>query len=289
MKKKLLIVDGMNLMHRGHWSMAKLSSKKGIKTGAIKGFFGIMLADMKELEITHVAVVFDGKGPNFRHKLYPEYKANRKELKTNPDYEEMIEQVPYVIKVLKSLGIPTYKENGIEGDDIIGCIAYQLQEKFDKIYISSSDKDFASLINEVVHLVRNKGEIIDRKGVIAKWGVKPEQMVDYLALQGDKVDNIAGVKKVGAKTAAKLLKTYGDLPTIYKNRKSFSKKMRENFEEARPRLPLNRKLITLDVEVFDVKIKDVKQKEPNVSKFKALCKELDFKKTKTDLERTFLS
>lgn len=291
-KGRLLVVDGMNLMHRGHWSMATLSTSSVMKdgeefpTGALKGFFGILCADIDELDITQVVVVFDAGGKTWRHKLLPEYKSNRTK---NEETQKIVDQVPWAVKILKSLGVPVFRKKGVEGDDIVGCFMKQMSDEFEMIYVSSTDKDFSRYVRKNVKLVKNKGEVWGKKEIIARYGVPPKQMVDFLALIGDGVDYIHGVHKCGKVTAAKLLTKYGDIETIWENRKDLTKGLRANVEKVGlKRLLLNRKLIRLKTDMFEVTPEDTLQREPDEDAFNKLCKQLEMKVTKTKLKKVFL-
>lgn len=270
----LLVADGMNLLHRGHFAVPLLTNANGLATNAIRGLITILLSDIKLVKATHVAVVFDRPGDNFRHRLYPEYKANRQ----GPN--ELRPQVLPCKLLLEAMGIRVFGKRGIEGDDMIGSVAVRLHRKTKRTYIDSNDKDFASLVNDRIHLLRPKGVVLDADGVAEHFGVGPEKMVDFLMMLGDNVDNIHGIHKVGAKTAAKWLNAHGSLSAAVKNEK-FTKKMQENVDRARPFFKLSRKLITIRTNYLpDLRLNDVELSglQPQLDR---LCKELNFTSTRS--------
>lgn len=274
MKNTALVVDGLNLLHRGHFAVGELTNADGLPTGAIRGFINILLADIKLVEATHVAVVFDRPGKNFRHKLYPAYKANRDS--STEESQDIRQAIIPTRNLLNAMGIRVFGKRGIEGDDTIGSIAHQASKHM-MTYISSNDKDFASLVTDKLHLLRPKGEILDVDGVFEKYGVEPEQMIDYLMMLGDKVDNIPGINKVGHKTAAKWLLEHGTLKAVCRNEK-FTAKMQKNIDAARPLFNVTRKLVTIDLKAASVNVESLALSglKPELSR---LCNELDFRST----------
>lgn len=268
-----LVVDGMNVLQRGYYATPPMSNAAGLPTNALRGFVNILLADIKRVKATHCAVVFDRPGKNFRHRLYPEYKAQRPKL----DSVDMRQLVNPTRKLLNEMGITVYGKKGIEGDDLIGSLAVNLSQH-GRVYISSNDKDFAALVNKRIHLLKPKGLVLDAEGVFQEYGVKPSQMVDYLMMLGDKVDNIPGIDKVGPKTAAKLLAAHGTLKAVCQEAK-LSDKMQANFNRVRKMFPLTRKLITLDTShLSNVTPGDIELRgaQPGLKK---ICDEFEFKST----------
>ena len=269
----LLVVDGLNLLHRGHFAVPPLTNAAGMATNAIRGLITILLADITRVKATHVAVVFDRPGKNFRHRMYPEYKANR-----GPHDTELRPQVLPAKRLLEAMGIPVFGKRGVEGDDMIGSIAVGLHRKTKRTYIDSNDKDFGSIVNKRIHLLKPKGVILDEAGVEEFYGVPPSMMVEYLMMLGDKVDNIPGINKVGPKTAAKWLVKHGSLRAVLSGEK-FTPKMKANVDAARPFFSLSKKLVTLktdflpDLTIDDVRLSGLK---PELAR---LCKELNFTST----------
>lgn len=271
----LLVADGNNFLHRAFWAAGGLSNADGNATGAVMGLVNILLADIRRVDATHCAVVFDRKGRNFRHKLYPEYKANRV---GGPDLSR---QVPAAKQLLTSMGIRVFGIRGVEGDDLVGSIAHRFRKKAD-VYISSTDKDFAQLVGGRVSLLRPKGVVLDESGVIDEYGVKPSQIIDYLMMLGDKVDNVPGIEKIGPKTAVKLLAKHGTLEKILQH-EPFSPKMRTYIDAARKRLVLTRKLITIDTSQLPELTLDKLRFAGLQSDFDAVCSDLGFRKTKNQI------
>jgi len=282
-KNVALVCDGMNVLHRGFYASFGFNSgrkpqdlsEQEVKTFAARGMVNILLADLKRIQATHCAIVFDRPGENFRHRLYPEYKAGRPIL----DGPSMRQVVLPTKKLLNALGIRVFGTPGIEGDDLIGSLAVNLSKQA-HTYISSNDKDFAALVTKRLHLLKPKGLILDEKGVLETYGVHPKQMIDYLMLLGDSIDNIPGVNKVGPKTAAKWLAEHGTLKAICRDA-TFTKSMQQNFDAARKQFDLTRKLITIDTShLAHVDLDSVRIKGPQPD-LKAICDDLDFKSTYT--------
>jgi DNA polymerase I len=211
--KQIFIVDGSGLLYRAYYAF--LSQR--MSRGALYGFTTMLLALIREQKAAHLAVAFDLPGPTFRHELYSDYKANREE--TPP---ELVEQFPLARDLVEAMGIATLQEVGMEADDLIGSLATVSAEAGWDVVIVSGDKDFAQLIGGAVRqfIPARAGADplwLDPEGIAGKYGITPQQFIDYLALVGDKSDNVPGVKGIGPKGAAKLLQAYGDLNTIYEN------------------------------------------------------------------------
>lgn len=268
-----LVVDGMNILHRGYYATPPMQNSAGLPTNAIRGFVNILMSDLRRVKATHCAVVFDRPGKNFRHRLYPEYKAHRPKL----DSVGMRQLVNPTRQLLQEMGIAVYGKKGIEGDDLIGSLAVNMSQH-GRVYIDSNDKDFAALVNKRIHLLKPKGILMDAKGVFESYGVHPKQMVDYLMMLGDTVDNVPGINKVGPKTASKLLGQHGTLETVCRDAK-LSVKMKENFDRAHKLFPLTRKLITLvtsHLQHVTPEHLELRGAQPGL---KAVCDELEFKST----------
>lgn len=282
-----LILDGMNLVHRGFFASAgfganqkQMDEDEFIAT-SIRGLVNIILADIKRVKATHAAVVFDKPGANFRHRLYPEYKANRPKLDSN-DMRVMVEPGR---AFLKTMGIRVFGKCGVEGDDIIGSLAVNMSRRM-QTYISSNDKDFASLVTRDLHLLKPKGLILDESGVEETFEVKPSQMVEYLMLLGDKADNVPGVEKVGPKTASKLLQEHGSLKAICRDAK-LTPAMAKNFEAAQKHFKITKQLLTIQLEHFpQITPADLKLGAINVPKVKQACDTYGFKSLYTSIINT---
>lgn len=273
-KKVLLVVDGMNILHRGHYVTPPMNNAAGIPTNAMRGMTTIMMADIKRVGATHCAVIFDRPGDNFRHRLYPEYKATREKLEDALDLNTI---VGITKRLINAMGIKVYGTKGVEGDDLIGSAAVRGSE-WAKVFIDSNDKDFASLVNDRIRLLKPKGITLDAAGVFDTYGVHPHQMVEYLMMLGDTVDNIPGINKVGPVTAAKWLSKHKTLRNVLRDEK-FTAKMQPNIDAARPFFSLSKKLITLKTDFLENMEEDhvlIKGPQPSL---KPLCAELEFNST----------
>lgn len=236
--KPLILVDGSSYLFRAFHALPALTNSKGEATGAIHGVLNMLDKLRKDYEPEHMAVVFDAPGKTFRDALYPAYKANRPSM---PD--ELRQQIQPLLAMIKALGYPLLMIEGVEADDVIGTLS---QEYEGAVIISTSDKDMAQLVDERVHLINTmSNSYLDPAGVIAKFGVAPERMRDYLALMGDAVDNVPGVDKVGPKTAVKWLQEYDSLSKIMEHADEFKGKVGENLRAALAHLPLSYELVTI--------------------------------------------
>jgi len=242
----LLLVDASSFVYRAFHAMPDLRSRSGAPTGAVTGVINMLRRVRDEWPASHIACVFDPSGPTFRDAIYPEYKANRSAM---PD--ELRSQLPLIFDAVRALGWPLVVKDGLEADDVIGSLARQAQERGMRTVIATGDKDLAQLVNEQVCLIdtmsRDGGptKVTDAKAVFEKFGVRPDQMIDYLTLVGDAVDNVPGVEKVGPKTAAKWLAEYGSLDAIVENADRITGVVGENLRAAREWLPTARVLVTV--------------------------------------------
>jgi DNA polymerase-1 len=244
---KLILVDGSSYLFRAYHVMKDFSNARGEPTGAIYGVINMLKRLQKDFPDDHIAVVFDAKGKTFRNDMYPEYKANRP-----PMEEELRVQIEPIHTIVKAMGFPLLCVSGVEADDVIGTLSQQASEQGLETVISTSDKDMAQLVNDHVTLINTMTETaMDRDGVVEKFGVPPEGIIDYLTLIGDKVDNVPGVPKVGPKTAAKWLTEYGSLENIMEHADEFKGKVGEYLRDSLDQLPLSKQLVTIkrDVEL----------------------------------------
>jgi DNA polymerase-1 len=273
-KKHLVLVDGSSYLYRAFHAMPSLSSSKGMPTGAAYGITNMLRKLLAVYDPTHLAVIFDAKGKTFRDDLYAEYKANRP-----PMPDDMRQQLDPIRALVKALGIPLLEVPGVEADDVIGTLAVQGKKDGFGVTISTGDKDMAQLVNKTVTMVNTMDDsLLDPKGVEAKFGIAPGQMVDYLTLVGDAVDNVPGVPKVGPKTAVKWLKEYGTLDDVMENADNIGGKIGENLRECLDRLPLSRQLVTIKCDVaLDVGPADLERKPPDTDQLRELFGELEFK------------
>ena len=243
--KRLVLVDGSSYLFRAFHALPPLSNAAGEPTGALFGVVNMLRAHLKEAP-DYLAFVVDAPGPTFRDALDPNYKAHRP-----PMPDELRVQVEPMLEIVAAQGIPILRVPGVEADDVIGTLALQAAAVGIEVVISTSDKDFAQLVRPGVALVNTmSGSRLDSdEAVVAKFGVNPGQIVDYLALVGDKVDNIPGVDKCGPKTAAKWLGEYGGLDAVIANAGKVGGKIGENLRAVLQRLPLNRQLATIKTDL----------------------------------------
>lgn len=244
-KPTLLLVDGSSYLYRAYHAMAQLSAPDGAPTGALYGVLNMLRRLRADYVHDYCAVVFDAKGKNFRHEMFPDYKATRPPMPD--DLRPQAEALPDLVRLM---GWPVLVIPQVEADDVIGTLAAMAGEAGWNVVVSTGDKDMAQLVNERVTLVNTmSGETLDIEGVKAKFGVRPDQIRDYLALMGDKVDNVPGVEKCGPKTAVKWLEAYGSLAGVMEHAAEIKGKVGENLQAALPQLPLSYDLVTIKTDV----------------------------------------
>ena len=272
-KDPIILVDGSSYLYRAYHALPPLTNSKNQPTGAIKG----VISMIKKILIDHpespLAVVFDAKGKTFRHEMYSEYKANRP-----PMPEDLVQQIEPIHKIISLMGIKLIMIPGVEADDVIGTLAEQAREKKLNTVISTGDKDMTQLVCENVSVVNTmSGELLNENGVLKKFGVGPDLITDYLALIGDKSDNVPGVDKVGPKTAVKWLNEYNDIEGIKKNAESIGGKVGENLRSSIEMLDLAHELVRIKTDVpLDVGIEDLIITEPDTKQLTEIYKELEF-------------
>ncbi|MDH5599730.1 MAG: DNA polymerase I [Gammaproteobacteria bacterium] len=272
--KPFVLVDGSSYLFRAYHAMPGFSNSRGEPTGTVYGVINMMRRLLKDYDPEHIAVVFDAKGKTFRNDMYKEYKAHRP-----PMPDDLRQQIEPVHEVIKAMGLPLLCVEGVEADDVIGTLAAQATAKGIDTVISTGDKDMAQLVNRHVSLVNTMTDVhMDVDGVIEKFGVPPERMIDYLALIGDTADNIPGVPKCGPKTAVKWLGLYDSLDGVMQHADEIKGKVGENLREFLPELPLSRNLVTIkcDVELSDDP-ESLTRKNPDNEKLTKLFGQLEFK------------
>ncbi|MFM8637295.1 MAG: 5'-3' exonuclease H3TH domain-containing protein, partial [Betaproteobacteria bacterium] len=237
----MLLVDGSSYLYRAFHAMPDLRSPAGFPTGAVHGMVAMMKRLREQYPAEHAACVFDAPGPTFRDEWYPDYKGHRA-----PMPEPLVQQIDPIHEVVRLLGWPVLQVGGIEADDVIGTLARQASASGHRVLISTGDKDLAQLVTPDVGLVNTmSNESLDEAGVLAKFGVPPERIIDYLTLMGDAVDNVPGVEKVGPKTAAKWIAEYGSLDGVIAAAASIKGAAGENLRKALDWLPMGRRLVTV--------------------------------------------
>ncbi len=272
--EKLLLVDGSSYLYRAFHAMPSLNNSKGEQTGAVYGMTNMLRRLLREYAGHHMAVVFDAPGKTFRDDIYPEYKANRP-----PMPEELVAQIEPIHEIVRALGIPLLQVQGVEADDVIGTLAERARDEGFEVVISTGDKDMAQLVDRKIRIENTMdGGTLDSDGVKKKFGVFPEQMVDYLTLVGDSVDNIPGVPKVGPKTAVKWLDAYNTLDAIVANADEIKGKVGENLRASLEQLPLSKELVTINRHV-DLQIEpvDLAVSSPDLEALKNWYSRLEFK------------
>ncbi len=240
-KKLLTLVDGSYYLFRAYHAMPGFTNAENEPTGAIYGVINMLRKLIRDEQPDYFAVVFDAKGKTFRNDLYPAYKANRP-----PAPPDLVAQIAPLHEIIRDLGVPLLSIDNVEADDVIATLAAQAAQAGLKTLVSTGDKDLAQIVNDDIHLINTMSNTrYDRAGVIEKYGVAPERIVDYLTLIGDTSDNVPGIPKVGPKTAVKWLAEYGTLDDIMANADSFPGKVGEYLRENLNRIPLSRRLVTL--------------------------------------------
>ncbi len=278
----LVLVDGSSYLYRAFHAMFKadLRNSRGEPTGAIRTVTSMLRRLQKDYPNSVIAVIFDAKGKTFRDEIYTQYKANRPSM---PD--DLRSQVEPIHQIVRAMGLPLLVVEGVEADDVIGTLSHQATDQGINVVVSTGDKDMAQLVNEHVTLVNTMTEtVMDIEGVQKKFGLPPSLIIDFLALMGDKVDNIPGVPGVGEKTALALLQNLGSIDAIYENLEAVrtlefrgAKKMPEKLAENEELARLSYLLATIKVDVeLDVRVSDIKQSEVDVEALRSLYENYEF-------------
>jgi DNA polymerase-1 len=279
--KPLILVDGSSYLYRAFHAAPPLATSQGVPTGAVRVVASMLKLLIKTYEPERMAVVFDAKGKTFRDDLYPEYKAQRP-----PMPDDMRVQIEPLHALVRALGMPLICEEGVEADDVIGTLARQAEAKGQPVLISTGDKDFAQLVNEHITLINTMNNtVMDPAGVVEKFGVGPHQIIDYLSLMGDAVDNVPGVPGIGPKTAVKLLTEYGSLDKLIASAGEIKGKVGENLRAHLDKLPLARLLTTIKCDVpLHETVDDLGLQPPQREALLELYKNLEFKGWAAELE-----
>lgn len=279
----LILIDGSSYLFRAYHALPPLTNADGIPTGAMYGVLNMLRKLINSYQPTHIAVVFDCKEKTFRHTMYPEYKANRPAMP-----EELAVQIAPLYQMIQDMGLSLLKQPGVEADDIIGTLVKRAEKQGYHCLISTGDKDFAQLVNEKTTLINTMtNSTMDINGVEKKFGVKPEQIIDYLALMGDKVDNVPGVNKVGPKTACKWINNYDTLENIIKHADEFSGKVGEYLRESLEQLPLSKQLVTIKTDVeLSCTLNDLKPQAADNAALRTAFQTYGFKRWLTELENS---
>ena len=255
MEKTLLLVDGSSYLYRAFHALPDLRNAAGEPTGAIYGVLNMLRRLLADYKADYLACVFDARGKTFRDEMYAQYKANRP-----PMPDDLGAQVGPLLDAIRASGWPLLQIDGVEADDVIGTLAREAEKRGLRCVISTGDKDLAQLVSDRVTLVNTmSNERLDPAGVQAKFGVRPERMLDYLTLIGDSVDNVPGVDKVGPKTAAKWLEQYGSLEEVVRHADEIGGAVGENLRKALGWLPQAQALLAVKCDLeLPVKLEELK-------------------------------
>ncbi|NNF17677.1 MAG: DNA polymerase I [Gammaproteobacteria bacterium] len=269
----LILVDGSSYLYRAFHALPALTNSSGDPTGAILGVTNMLTRLFNDHETSHMAVVFDAKGPTFRHDIYDQYKANRP-----PMPEELRDQIEPIHQIAQLLGFPLLQVAGVEADDVIGTLAKRASKRGMRVVVSTGDKDLTQLVDDQVTLVDTmKNSKMDAAAVQEKFGVRPDQIVDYLGLVGDASDNIPGVPKVGPKTAAKWLNAYDNLDKLIENSDQIKGKVGESLRDHIPQLVMSRELARIRQDIdLEIKPQDLKLNPRDTSGLRELYTRLEF-------------
>ncbi len=283
----LILIDGSSYLYRAYHAAPNFTNSDGEPTGAVYGVVNMLRSMLRQFSTEHIAVIFDAKGKTFRDDMFPEYKANRP-----PMPDDLRGQIEPLHAVIKAMGLPLISISGVEADDVIGTLATQASQQGMPVLISTGDKDMAQLVDQNITLINTMTDVVmDPAGVVDKFGIGPELIIDYLALMGDKVDNIPGVPGVGEKTAKALLTGIGGLDALYDNlddiaplgfrgSKTMAKKLLDNKESAY----MSYKLATIKLDVeLDVKPDELRKGVPDTDALTELFGKLQFRRWLTEM------
>ena len=272
-QKSLILVDGSSFLFRAYHAIPPLTNPQGEPTNAIYGVSNMLRKLIADYQSEYITVVFDAPGKTFRNDLYDQYKAHRP-----PMPEDLRVQIKPLHELIRNMGLPLIMESGVEADDVLGALAQFAEKHGFKVIISTGDKDMAQLVTENIILENTMSNTrMDIQGVIDKFGVKPEQIIDYLALMGDSSDNIPGIPKVGPKTAAKWLEEYQTLENLAANADKITGKIGESLRASLHQLPLAKQLTTIKCDLdLPYTMDDLKRCPINIDELKNLLATLGF-------------
>ncbi|MDX1551738.1 MAG: DNA polymerase I [Marinobacter sp.] len=277
----VVLVDGSSYLFRAYHALPPLMTSKGHPTGAIKGVISMIRKLEQDFPGSKMVVVFDAKGKTFRNDLYEDYKATRP-----PMPDDLAVQIQPIHDMVRAMGLPLLIVSGVEADDVIGTLADEATSKGIDVVVSTGDKDMAQLVSDHVTLINTMTDTrMDREGVVEKFGIAPEQIVDYLALVGDKVDNIPGVNKCGPKTAVKWLQAWNNLDDIIEHADEVKGKIGEYLRDAKETLPLSRELATIKTDVdLEFGLEDLELRNQDDAALLELFREYELRSWIAELE-----
>ncbi len=281
MQKKIFFLDAYALIYRAYYTFIKNPRRntKGFDTSAAWGFTNTLNSVLREYNPDYIGVVFDPAGLNFRHELYPDYKANRP-----PTPESIKTNIPYIKDIIRAFSIPVIEQKGYEADDLIGTLAKKAEKEGLQVYMMTPDKDYLQLVSENIFVLKpaargNKAEIIGIEQVREKFGVeRPEQVIEVLAMWGDSSDNVPGIPGIGEKKAKKYVKEYGSLKGLYENIDKIKGKQKINIEQNKEQAELSHKLVEIELNVpIDFNKEEYKRRKPNLEALLKIFDELEFR------------
>jgi DNA polymerase-1 len=281
MQKKLFLLDAYALIYRAYYAFIKnpVRNSKGLNTSAILGFTNTLVEVLEKEQPSHIAVAFDPSGPTFRNQIYEEYKANREEMP-----EDIQQSLPYIKEVLKAFNIPMIQVEGFEADDVIGTLAHKATAKGFETYMMTPDKDYGQLLTDDLYIYKpkrsgNEAEVIDREKICTQFGIEdPRQIIDIMALWGDKSDNIPGAPGIGEKTAKKLIARYGSIEGLYENIDELKGKQKENLLNYKEQVKTSKELVKIKLDVpAELNTSEIELQQPDKEKLAGLFQELEFK------------
>jgi len=277
----LVLIDGSGYLYRAFHALPPLANRSGEPTGALFGVFNMVRLALKG-QPDYIAFIVDAPGKTFRDDLYAEYKAHRP-----PMPDDLAAQSGPMLELIDALGLPILRVDGVEADDVIGTLALQAQAQGMDVTVSTGDKDLAQLVSPQIKLINTMtNTTLDEAGVVTKFGVRADQIVDYLALMGDSIDNVPGVEKCGPKTAAKWLAEYGSLDGVIANADKVGGKIGENLRAALQQLPLSRELTRVKTDLaLGVQPADLKLRTPATDKLRTFYQRYEFKAALRELEQ----
>lgn len=274
-EKPVIIIDGMYFLFRSYHGVPYMAASHGQPTNAVKGFVNAVLKLINRYDPEHMVVVFDSIEPTFRHQLSPDYKANR----VGTGLRSPTKQLPAIRSWLQAMGIRYLIEPGIEGDDMMATLAVEASELGHRVIVASGDKDICQLVNSSIVVEDPFRDVVwDEARVLTDFGVRPDQIADYLALMGDTIDNIKGIPRMGDKSAARLLTEYQTIDGIIKNIDEIGGKLGESIKEHQGILKLNIQLTTVVTNMsLSLNFKHIKKREPDIDRLQMIYSQLEFK------------
>ena len=282
MSKKLFLLDAYALIYRAYYAFIRnpIYSSKGMNTSAILGFTNTLVEVLEKENPTHIAVAFDPSTPTFRNEIYEEYKANREEMP-----EDIQRSIPYIKEILQAFNIPIILKEGYEADDVIGTLAHKAKDQGFETYMMTPDKDYGQLLEEGIYIYKPKrsgsqeAEILDKNKICERFNIeRPEQIIDIMALMGDKSDNIPGVPGIGEKTAIKLISRYGSIENIYKSINDIQGKQKEKLINNKDKVELSKELVKIKLNVpIEFNTRNIERSHLNKEHLEKLFRELEFK------------